>query len=154
MASTSQAAADQHQEGGGGELLALPAPEPGAPQIKLNVATGEPVSLDHLGPVIVTTTGALERISNWDTLSEREQQVSWFGPDPTVGQDPTFGQARGDKVIMLLLWSRVQCGKCNCCCAHVHSYRCQSLVLLHVAWPADWISKNSSHHCHSSLFLS
>ena len=57
----------------GTPLLALPAPEGGT--LSLNVATGEPVSLDHLGPVIVTTTGQLERIANWDTLSEREQAV-------------------------------------------------------------------------------
>ena len=60
----------------GGELLALPAPEPGAPPVSLNVSTGEPVKLDHLGPVIVTVTGGLERISNWDQLSEHEQKVS------------------------------------------------------------------------------
>eukprot|EP00035_Acanthoeca_spectabilis_P029961 m.7148 g.7148 ORF g.7148 m.7148 type:complete len:532 (+) comp3918_c0_seq2:277-1872(+) len=59
------------------EFLALPAPDnESGPEVTLNVATGEPVSLDHLGPVIVTTAGGLERISNWNTLTDREQQVA------------------------------------------------------------------------------
>lgn len=59
------------------EFLALPAPDnESGPEVTLNVATGEPVSLDHLGPVIVTTAGGLERISNWNTLTDREQQVN------------------------------------------------------------------------------
>jgi hypothetical protein len=57
------------------ELLALPSPEDRLKPLTLNVATGESVALDHLGPVIVTTAGGLERITNWAQLSEGEQQV-------------------------------------------------------------------------------
>ena len=59
------------------EVLALPAPEgEGAGTISLDVSTGDKVSLDHLGPVVVTLTGQLRRITNWAEMTEREQSIT------------------------------------------------------------------------------
>ena len=58
------------------ELLALPAPEDASTSVTLDVSTGQPVVLDHLGPVVVNTDGTLSRIANWAELSEHEQKVS------------------------------------------------------------------------------
>ena len=58
------------------ELLALPAPEDASTSITLDVSTGQPVVLDHLGPVVVNSDGTLARIANWHEMSEREQQVT------------------------------------------------------------------------------
>lgn len=59
------------------EVLALPAPEgEGAGTISLDVSTGDKVSLDHLGPVVVTLTGQLRRITNWAQMTEREQSIT------------------------------------------------------------------------------
>jgi hypothetical protein len=58
------------------ELLALPAPEDASTSVTLDVSTGQPVVLDHLGPVVVNTDGTLARIANWPEMSEHEQKVS------------------------------------------------------------------------------
>ncbi len=58
------------------QLLALPAPEDASTSIELDVSTGQPVTLDHLGPVVVNTDGTLSRITNWAELSEQEQTAS------------------------------------------------------------------------------
>lgn len=47
--------------------------------VTLNVATGEPVTLNHLGPVIVTPTGGLRRVTNWNELTESERKVHKLG---------------------------------------------------------------------------
>ena len=60
----------------GPNLLALPAPEDASTCIELDVSTGQPVTLDHLGPVVVNSDGTLSRITNWPELSEPEQQVT------------------------------------------------------------------------------
>eukprot|EP00039_Didymoeca_costata_P027797 m.19207 g.19207 ORF g.19207 m.19207 type:complete len:127 (+) comp6509_c0_seq2:296-676(+) len=57
------------------EVLALPSPDD-AGTISLDVSTGQPVTLDQFGPVIVTEDGKLRRITNWDTLTEKEKQVT------------------------------------------------------------------------------
>ena len=57
-------------------MLALPAPEDASTSITLDVSTGQPVVLDHLGPVVVNSDGTLARIANWHEMSEREQQVT------------------------------------------------------------------------------
>ena len=59
------------------ELLALPAPsdESGA-AITLDCSTGEAVTLDHLGPVVVNSDGSLSRIANWGEMTEREQALT------------------------------------------------------------------------------
>eukprot|EP00729_Bicosta_minor_P017360 gene17360-7754_t len=72
-------------DGGGGgsagsfstnpDILALPAPEDGK-TISLDVSTGQPVSLDHLGPVIVSVEGNLRRITNWPQMTKKEQEVT------------------------------------------------------------------------------
>ena len=56
-------------------LLALPAPEDASSSITLDCATGQPVTLDHLGPVVVNTDGTLSRITNWEAMDDNEQKV-------------------------------------------------------------------------------
>ena len=56
--------------------LALPAPEDVTRMLTLDVSTGQPAVLDHLGPVIVNTDGTLARITNWERMSDEEQEVA------------------------------------------------------------------------------
>jgi len=42
----------------------------------LDVSTGQPVTLDALGPVVVNSDGSLSRISNWDRMEESEKAVA------------------------------------------------------------------------------
>ena len=58
---------DQQEE----EILGLPAPSDTSNKLEVN---GPSVALDHLGPVVVNTDYTLSRISNWDKMSELEQQ--------------------------------------------------------------------------------
>ena len=51
------------------------APEDARCEITLDVSTGEPVTLDHMGPVVVNTDGTLSRITNWEQMSESERAV-------------------------------------------------------------------------------
>ena len=59
-------------------LLALPAPKDDAAPgtINLNVSTGEPVVMDHLGPVVVNVDGTLSRIANWDEMIDHEKELT------------------------------------------------------------------------------
>lgn len=57
-------------------LLMLPAPGDGDASITLDASTGEAVTLDHLGPVVVNSDGSLSRISNWEQMSEQEQKIT------------------------------------------------------------------------------
>ena len=57
-------------------MLALPAPEDITSLMTLNCATGEPVVLDHFGPVVVNSDGTLSRITNWERMDEREREVA------------------------------------------------------------------------------
>jgi hypothetical protein len=41
-------------------------------QPKQNVS--ETMKFDHLGPIIINSDGSTSRISNWDTMTETEQQ--------------------------------------------------------------------------------
>ena len=56
-------------------MLALPSSESAAAATTLTV-DGDAVSLDELGPVIINSDGTMRRISNWDTLTERERAVT------------------------------------------------------------------------------
>ena len=58
------------------QLLALPAPEDTNGRITLDVSTGEAVTLDSMGPVVVNSDGTLSRITNWSQMSEQEQSVT------------------------------------------------------------------------------
>ena len=58
------------------QLLALPAPEDVNSLITLDVSTGQAVTLDHLGPVVVNSDGTLARITNWNQMSEQERNVT------------------------------------------------------------------------------
>mmetsp|Transcript_49385 Transcript_49385/g.114152 ORF Transcript_49385/g.114152 Transcript_49385/m.114152 type:complete len:209 (-) Transcript_49385:129-755(-) len=57
-------------------VLALPAPEDINSLITLDVNSGQAVTLDQLGPVVVNTDGSLARITNWHQMSEQEQAVT------------------------------------------------------------------------------
>jgi len=57
-------------------LLALPAPEDASSSINLDVSTGQPVTLDRLGPVVVNADGTLARIGNWHDMTDREREVT------------------------------------------------------------------------------
>lgn len=57
---------------------ALPAPSDdvdtagdGATTLRVN---GAPVMLEHLGPVVINSDGSTSRISNWETMTERERE--------------------------------------------------------------------------------
>lgn len=56
-------------------LLALPSPEDVSSKLTLDVSTGQPVTLDAMGPVVVNTDGTLSRITNWDNMEESEREV-------------------------------------------------------------------------------
>ncbi|GAA5851132.1 hypothetical protein JCM5353_004573 [Sporobolomyces roseus] len=54
--------------------LALPAPPSSDEPLKLDVSTGESVSLyDRLGPTVVNTDGTLSRIMGWSEMGENER---------------------------------------------------------------------------------
>ena len=59
-----------------GPVLALPAPEDVQRLINIDVSSGQAVVLDQFGPVVVNTDGTLSRITNWDRMSEQEQEVA------------------------------------------------------------------------------
>ncbi|KAG5178179.1 hypothetical protein JKP88DRAFT_188785 [Tribonema minus] len=46
--------------------------QPHVPSLKV----GETMRLDHLGPIIINSDGTTRRITNWDTMTERERQVA------------------------------------------------------------------------------
>jgi hypothetical protein len=71
-----QLPADKDQTSGKGEeLLGLPAADPDANIPSLQV--GESLKLESVGPVIINSDGTTRTIANWDTLSEREKEVTW-----------------------------------------------------------------------------
>ena len=57
------------------EIPLLPGADPDSklPTIQL----GETISFQEMGPVIINADGTTRRISNWDTLTEHEREVSW-----------------------------------------------------------------------------
>ena len=67
--------------GGGGDgdqPAGGPLPElPVADGKGIPLTVGSSVKLEELGPVVVTEECKLRRISNWDVLSAREQEVAW-----------------------------------------------------------------------------
>ena len=74
-------------------MLALPAPGDVTSLVTLNCAMGEPVVLDHFGPVVVNSDGTLSRITNWERMDEREVSTSLtltLTPPPTPHAIPFF----------------------------------------------------------------
>lgn len=59
--------------GVGGDPKALPPPTEGGGVRTLEV-DGKPISLDHMGPMVVHKDGTLSRINNWDEMTEIERQ--------------------------------------------------------------------------------
>ena len=62
---------DSHND----DIPRLPVADPDSqlPTIRL----GETISFQEMGPVIINSDGTTRRISNWDTLSDHEKEVSW-----------------------------------------------------------------------------
>ncbi|KAJ0125065.1 hypothetical protein J7T55_006409 [Diaporthe amygdali] len=58
---------------GGGDVKTLPAPTEGGNVQTLEV-DGKPISLDHMGPMVVHKDGTLSRINNWGEMTEIERQ--------------------------------------------------------------------------------
>ena len=56
-------------------LLALPSPEDISSRLTLDASTGQPVTLDALGPVVVNSDGTLSRITNWEQMEDGEREV-------------------------------------------------------------------------------
>ncbi|GAB7351303.1 hypothetical protein MBLNU459_g1718t1 [Dothideomycetes sp. NU459] len=54
--------------------LPLRLPEPGREAKTLDVGSGQSVTLDHLGPMVVNTDGTLSRINNWNQMTDAERQ--------------------------------------------------------------------------------
>lgn len=52
--------------------LALPEPPSGG--IQLDVSSGEGVTLDHLGPMVINKDGTMSRITNWDKMADIEKK--------------------------------------------------------------------------------
>uniref|UniRef100_A0A7S2WQZ3 Uncharacterized protein n=1 Tax=Rhizochromulina marina TaxID=1034831 RepID=A0A7S2WQZ3_9STRA len=50
-------------------------PEPGS-GMRTMVVNGNAVTLDELGPVVVSQDGQLRRIDNWQTMSPEEQELT------------------------------------------------------------------------------
>ena len=59
------------------KLLQLPPSDPNKNGDIKTLKMGESLKLDHLGPIILNTDGTTRRIDNWDTLTEREKEVTW-----------------------------------------------------------------------------
>ncbi|POS72030.1 hypothetical protein DHEL01_v209572 [Diaporthe helianthi] len=68
------AAGGEGADGGGGDPRALPPPTEGGNSVKNLEVDGKPITLDHLGPLVVHKDGALSRISNWGEMTENERQ--------------------------------------------------------------------------------
>lgn len=57
------------------EILQLPESDPDANIPKLQF--GQSLKLEGVGPVIINSDGTTRTIANWDTLTEREKEVTW-----------------------------------------------------------------------------
>ena len=57
------------------EILQLAPADPNSDIPKLQF--GQAMKLDVLGPIIINTDGTTRRIDNWDTLTEKEKEVTW-----------------------------------------------------------------------------
>lgn len=57
------------------ELPQLPAPDPDKEMRTIKL--GESISFESMGPVIINVDGTTKSISNWDQLTEKEQEVTW-----------------------------------------------------------------------------
>lgn len=61
----------------GGELPQLPPPDPKSDKNIPTIKLGETIRFEEFGPIILNTDGSTRRIENWDTLTEKEKEVTW-----------------------------------------------------------------------------
>ena len=61
----------------GSELPQLPPPDPNADKDIPTIKLGETIRFEEFGPIILNTDGSTRRIENWETLTEREKEVTW-----------------------------------------------------------------------------
>lgn len=54
--------------------MALPPPPEGGTDVQTLEVDGKPISLDHLGPLVVHKDGTMSRISNWSEMADIERQ--------------------------------------------------------------------------------
>lgn len=54
----------------------LPAPNNDNEDIPV-IRLGETIRLEEMGPIILNSDGTTRRISNWDTMTEKEREVTW-----------------------------------------------------------------------------
>ena len=59
------------------EILMLPSSIGDSSEISRQIALGETISLEELGPIIINADGTTRRITNWSTLNKIEQENSW-----------------------------------------------------------------------------
>ncbi len=62
---------------GGSDLPLLPPPDPESDKDIPTIKLGETIRFEEFGPIILNTDGSTRRIENWDTLTEREKEVTW-----------------------------------------------------------------------------
>jgi hypothetical protein len=58
------------------ELPLLPPADPNDSSIP-RINLGETISFEEMGPIIINSDGTTRRITNWDQMTKREQEVSW-----------------------------------------------------------------------------
>merc|ERR1719223_2158984 len=56
--------------------MALPPSDPNNENIP-KLKFGETLRLEAFGPIILNSDGTTRRISNWENLTEKEQEVTW-----------------------------------------------------------------------------
>eukprot|EP01023_Acetabularia_acetabulum_P021066 TRINITY_DN21020_c0_g1_i1.p5 TRINITY_DN21020_c0_g1~~TRINITY_DN21020_c0_g1_i1.p5 ORF type:complete len:120 (-),score=19.21 TRINITY_DN21020_c0_g1_i1:527-886(-) len=74
-ASLQRGTKNMSEDGGGksDEVLKLPSPSQEAAKIQV----GEKIEMRDMGPTVINEDGTISRITNWDSMSERERQVAW-----------------------------------------------------------------------------
>jgi hypothetical protein len=57
-------------------MLELPSGDANDADVPRLDASGGTIAMDHLGPIVVNVDGTLARITNWEVLSQHEQDVA------------------------------------------------------------------------------
>jgi hypothetical protein len=67
----------EEKEGRPDKIPLLPPVDPNNAENIPSIKLGEVLRLDSMGPIILNTDGTTRRISNWDKMTEKEQEVTW-----------------------------------------------------------------------------
>uniref|UniRef100_A0A7S0CRF7 Uncharacterized protein n=1 Tax=Amorphochlora amoebiformis TaxID=1561963 RepID=A0A7S0CRF7_9EUKA len=60
--------------GGGGPVLALPAP---SDYKTTSMTVDQGMKMDKLGPIVINSDGTLSRIANWHKMTKKEQETTY-----------------------------------------------------------------------------